>query len=174
MKIILMETSNLAAFSIPYVPEGTRISLDEKANDNKDTINGRIRIMGNKALRKLSWSSFFPVKNTTNFKPYSAHLNGYAYVIFLETMRKLEFPIRVIGLSNQGVPIFNFLASIDKFTWGMDRSDNINYEIELTEFPERFWNFIDRDIDVAQNIRKEIGKNQQLKRLGLLIKNIGY
>lgn len=42
------------------------------------------------------------------------------------------------------------------------------------EFPERFWNFIGRDVDVAKNIRKEIGKNQQLKRLGLLIENIGY
>ena len=169
-----METSNLAAFSIPYVPEGTSISLTDDANATKDTINGRLRVMGNKALRKLSWKSFFPVKNTTNFKPYSAHLNGYAYVIFLETMRKLEFPVRVIGLSNQGVPIFNFLASIDKFTWGMDRSDNINYEIELTEFPERFWKFIDRDISVAKNIGREFAKNQQLKRLGLLIENIGY
>lgn len=174
MKIILMETSNLAAFSIPYVPEGTKMSLIEEANTSKNTINGRLRVMGNKALRQLSWTSFFPVKNTSNFKPYTAHLNGYAYAVFIETMRKLEFPVRVIGLSNQGIPIFNFLASIDEFSWGMDRSDNINYSIKLTEFPERFWNFIGRDIDVAGNIRKEIGKNQQLKRLGLLIENIGY
>ena len=89
-------------------------------------------------------------------------------------MRKLEFPVRVIGLSNQGIPVFNFLASIDQFSWGMDRGDNINYTIELTEFPERFWKFIDRDISVAKNIGREFAKNQQLKRLGLLIENIGY
>ena len=90
-------------------------------------------------------------------------------------MRKLEFPVRVIGLSNQGVPLFNFLASIDKFTWGMDKSDNIHYEIELTEFPERFWNFIERDrdslgrlVDTARNF----DAGQALERAGLIIQDL--
>ncbi len=174
MKIILMETTNLAAFSIPYVPGGTRISLVDGANTRKDTINGRLNVMGNKALRQLKWSSFFPVKGNNNFAPETAHINGYVYATFIETMRKLEFPVRVIGLSNQGVLLFNFLASIDQFEWGMDRSDNINYSIILTEFPERLWNFAARDLDAAKNIGQEFNRRDHMERLGLLIRNIGY
>ena len=50
-------------------------------------------------------------------------------------MRKLEFPVRVIGLSNQGIPVFNFLATIEQFKWSIDKMGNINYEIQLREFP---------------------------------------
>jgi len=174
MKIILMETTNLLAFSIPYVPEKTRIFLTNDANTTKDTINGRLRVLGNKALRQIKWESFFPVKDNNNFTPETAHLNGFAYVTFIETMRKLEFPVRVIGLSNQGVPLFNFLASIDQFSWGLDRGDNINYSIELTEFPERLWNFWTRDTSALSNLKKEFSRRDHLQRLGLLIKDIGY
>ena len=90
-------------------------------------------------------------------------------------MRRLELPIRVIGLSNQGIPLFNFLASIDKFTWGMDRSDNIHYEIELTEFPERFWNFIERDRDALGRLvdtARNFDARQVLERAGLIIRDL--
>lgn len=71
-------------------------------------------------------------------------------------MRRLELPIRVLGLSNQGIPLFNFLASIDKFTWGMDRSDNIHYEIKLTEFRETFVNFLNRRNNPNETIESYI------------------
>ena len=90
-------------------------------------------------------------------------------------MRRLELPVRVIGLSNQDIPIFNFLASIDKFTWGMDRSDNIDYSIKLTEFPEKFWTFLGRDKDAAGNIWNDFAKTSiksKLQRVGLLIKDL--
>ena len=51
-------------------------------------------------------------------------------------MRKLEFPVRVIGLSNQGIPVFNFLATIEQFKWSIDKVGDINYEIQLREFPK--------------------------------------
>lgn len=90
-------------------------------------------------------------------------------------MRRLELPIRVIGLSNQGIPLFNFLDSIDKFTWGMDRADNIQYSIELTEFPEKFWTFLGRDKDAAGNIWNDFTKTtikSKLERVGLLVTNL--
>ena len=169
-----MDTTNLSAFIIPHVPTSATMSISDKANQTVDTINGKIRKMGHKELRSLEWSSFFPVKGNYNFRPETAHLNGYAYAVFLETMRKLEFPVRVIGLSNQGIPVFNFLASIDQFKWSMDKGDNINYSIQLTEFPERLWNFWNRDYSIKDKIEDEINRRDHMERLGLLIKNIGY
>ena len=90
-------------------------------------------------------------------------------------MRRLELPVRVIGLSNQGILLFNFLASIDEFSWGMDRLDNIDYSIKLTEFPERFWNFIERDIDALGRLvdtARDFNARQALERAGLIIQNL--
>ena len=87
-------------------------------------------------------------------------------------MRRLELPVRVIGLSNQDIPIFNFLASIDKFTWGMDRSDNINYEIELGEAPERIRDTARRYGEIVDTLSSEQGRADLLERLGLAIRNL--
>lgn len=173
MKIILMETTNLIPFIIPYVPTNTRIELNSSGvNPEINTINGRIRTFGNRALRKLKWSSYFPVKNVDNFRPYTAHLNGYAYVVFIEAMRRLEIPIRVIGLSNQGVPLFNFLACVEQFRWGLDRQDNINYEIELGEAPERIRDSVARYGEIWDNVTNEESRRDLLERLGLAISNL--
>lgn len=173
MKIILMETTNLIPFIIPHVPTSTRIELNNNGvNPEVNTINGRIRVFGNRALRKLKWSSFFPVKNTSNFRPYTAHLNGYAYVVFIEAMRRLEIPIRVIGLSNQGIPVFNFLACVDQFKWGLDRQDNINYDIELNEAPERIRDSARRYVEITDTLSSEQGRADLLERLGLAIRNL--
>ncbi len=173
MQIILMETTNLIPFIIPHVPTSTRIELNNNGvNTEVNTINGRIRVFGNRALRKLKWSSFFPVKNTSNFRPYTAHLNGYAYVVFIEAMRRLEIPIRVIGLSNQGIPVFNFLACVDQFKWGLDRQDNINYDIELNEAPERIRDTARRYVEITDTISSEQDRADLLERLGLAIRNL--
>ena len=87
-------------------------------------------------------------------------------------MRRLELPIRVIGLSNQGIPLFNFLASIDKFTWGMDRQNNIVYEIELNEAPERIRDSARRYGEIAGTLSSEKGRADLLERLGLAIRNL--
>lgn len=173
MKIILMETTNLIPFIIPHVPTTTRLSLNNNGvNTEINTINGRIRTFGNRALRKLKWASFFPVKNVDNFRPYTAHLNGYAYVVFIEAMRRFEIPIRVIGLSNQGVPLFNFLACIDQFEWGLDKLDNIMYTIELNEAPERIRDSASRYGEIADTLSSKKGRADLLERLGLAVRNL--
>lgn len=173
MKIILMETTNLIPFIIPHVPTNTAMELDSSnVNTEINTINGRIRVFGNRALRKLKWSSFFPVKGNHNLRPYTAHMNGYAYVIFIETMRRLEIPIRVIGISNQGVPLFNFLACVNNFKWGLDKQDNINYEIELGEAPERIRDTARRYGEIVDTLSSEQGRADLLERLGLAIRNL--
>ena len=57
----------------------------------------------------------------------------------------------------------------------MDRSDNIIYEIELTEFPERFWNFIERDRDALGRLVdtvRNFDAGQALERAGLIIRDL--
>ena len=87
-------------------------------------------------------------------------------------MRRFEIPIRVIGLSNQGIPLFNFLAYVDEFSWGMDRSDNIHYEIELNEAPERIRDSARRYGDIWENVTEKQKREDLLDRLRLAIRNL--
>ena len=87
-------------------------------------------------------------------------------------MRRLEIPIRVIGLSNQGIPVFNFLACVDQFKWGLDRQDNINYDIELNEAPERIRDTVRRYTEIADTLSNEQSRADLLERLGLAIRNL--
>ncbi|DAA95825.1 TPA: hypothetical protein CPT80_06885 [Candidatus Gastranaerophilales bacterium HUM_9] len=87
-------------------------------------------------------------------------------------MRRLEMPIRVIGLSNQGIPIFNFLACVEEFSWGLDRQDNINYSIELGEAPERIRDTVRRYTEIADTLSNEQSRADLLERLGLAVRNL--
>ncbi len=87
-------------------------------------------------------------------------------------MKGLEIPIRVIGLSNQGIPIFNFLACVEEFSWGLDRQDNINYDIELNEAPERIRDTVRRYTEITDTLSNEQSRADLLERLGLAIRNL--
>ena len=87
-------------------------------------------------------------------------------------MRRLEIPIRVIGISNQGVPLFNFLACVNNFKWGLDKQDNINYEIELGEAPERIRDTARRYGEIVDTLSSEQSRADLLERLGLAVRNL--
>lgn len=173
MNIIMTDLANITAYLIPIVPTGTEIKI-ESVNETKDTLNGRLRVMNNPSLRSISWNSIFPVNKNYNFMPYSAFSNGWVYVSFLELMRRFELPIRIIGTTKNKVLIFNFLATIDDFTFKLDKVGDINYSISLTEFPEGFFDFVKRDKQVYKYIKDHIknsNKLDKLKKVGLMSTN---
>lgn len=87
-------------------------------------------------------------------------------------MKGLEIPVRVICISNQGVPLFNFLACVNNFKWGLDRQDNINYSIELGEAPERIRDTVRRYTEIADTLSNEQSRADLLERLGLAARNL--
>ena len=157
MNIIWTDIANLSVFVVPVVPTGTEIKVAE-VNEIGDTLSGNIRIMKNSALRKLSWASFFPVNKHYNFVPRMALSNGWLYVAFIELMRRFRLPIRVIGTTTKKVPVFNFLASIDDFSWNVDKVGDINYSITLTEFYKYVRDYL-----------KSKDKIKKLKESGLIV-----
>lgn len=170
MNLIMTDIANISAYLIPVVPTGTSVKVSG-ANSTEDTLTGNIRVMNNSSLRCVSWESFFPVNKNYNFVPTGALKNGWIYVTFIETMRRFKLPIRIIGTTASKIPIFNFLASIDDFAWQLDKIGDINYSISLTEFPEGFFNFVNRDKQVYKYVKKYIKSNNKLsalKKAGLM------
>jgi hypothetical protein len=111
------------------------------------------------------------VNKDYNFVKNGAMKNGWAYVTFIESMKKYKLPIRVIITTKHKVPVLNSLMAIDKFTYGGDKSGDVAYSIELKEFYEKFITFIDRDIEVAKyvkNYNKKQWAKKQLEKFGLL------
>ncbi len=164
MNIILTDIANITPFIIPIVPPDLQINSNG-ANESENTLNGKINVMDNCELRIVSWSSIFPVNKNYDFVNTGSISNGWAYVAFLELMKRFRLPIRIIITTKTKVPVLNMLASIDEFTNSVDKAGDINYTLKLKEFPENFFNFIDRDKEVFKYVKKYIQSSDKLKKL---------
>ena len=141
MNIILSDMAQLGVYLIPIVPSGTTITANGK-NETLETLNGNYNHIKTSDLKQISWSSVFPVNKKYNFVPFGALSNGWLYVSFLELMKKYKLPIRVIVTTKQKIPVLNMLAGIKDFSYNVDKVGDINYSISLTEFPNKFWKFL--------------------------------
>lgn len=176
MYIILTDIANITPFIVPIVPPNVEIDSDGN-NTEQNTLNGQINIIDFPKLRTITWSSIFPVNKKYNFVNAGAIPNGWSYVIFLETMKNFRLPIRIIITTKNKIPILNTLATIDKFERHIDKAGDINYTIQLKEFPEGFFDFVERDKKVYKYIKgylKSSNKLEILKKFGLMVANRKY
>lgn len=181
MNIILTDKANITPFIIPVVP--TDIALGATGdNEETDTIQGKISIVKNPHLRSASWSSFFPVNKNYSFVRPGSLSNGWAYVAFIELMRTLKLPIRIIVTNSDRIPILNILATIKKFNISsVDKVGDIYYEIELKETPELIYQFAIRDKEYYNRAKKYLkdfkesnDKKDRLVKAGLYLAKQEY
>ncbi len=170
MNIILTDIANLSVFIVPVVPVGTSI-ISKGSNETLEALDHQFQVMNNEAPKEINWSSFFPVNKNYSFVPFGALSNGWLYVAFLELMKKYRLPIRVIFTTQAKIPILNTLATIDEFKYAVDKTGDINYEIKLKEYYEKFYEFLPRDKEVFKYIRRINIKNEatkMMKKFGLI------
>ena len=170
MNIIITDISGASIFVVPIVPSNTPITSDG-SNDTVEGIDRRFRTINNKELRTIEWSSFFPVKKDYNFVRKGSLADGYLYVLFLELMKKYKLPVRLILTTNEKVPFFNMLMTIDKFSYKFDKLGDIDYTITLTEFPEIFYKFTNIKASIKKhvgNLKENLEKKALLQKLKLL------
>lgn len=170
MNIILGDLLGMNNFVIPVVPITTKIDFSG-GNESKDSIQGRLNVMGNPALRAINWSSVFPVNKNYDFVKRNSLSNGWSYVRFIELQKRAMLPVRLIVTQNDNTPISNFLATIDTFNWALDNVEDIQYTISLTEFRETFVNFMNRTLnpnEVIESYIRGINLGELLRARGLL------
>ena len=170
MNIIMTDVANISVFIVPIVPAEASVTANG-ANSTDNTLGGKVRIIDNCDLRSYKWTSFFPVNKNYSFAKKGSLSNGWEYVTFIELMRRLKLPIRIIGTTSKKIPLFNLLTTIDEFNFSVDKVGDINYTISLTEFPEDFFDFINRDVRVYKYIKKYLkqkDKVNSLKEKGLI------
>lgn len=169
MNIILTDIAFISVFIVPIVPVDTPITSNGVA-DTINSIDKRFRVIDNKDLKKISWSSFFPVDKNYAFIKKGSKANGHLYVAFIELMKRYKLPIRVICTSEKKVPFLNMLASIDEFNYSIDKTGDIQYSITLTEFPDELFAFINR---AEENVQKYIDEKVKDSKAKDLLKKFG-
>ncbi len=170
MNIILTDIANLSVFIVPIVPTNVKIQSNGSITE-VNSLERRISIIDNEELKTIEWSSFFPVNKNYPFTSKGALSNGWAYVAFLELMKKYHLPIRVICTTKSKIPILNSLMTISSFDYSLDNSGDINYSITFKEFYEKFYKFLERDKEVLKyikNINWQSEAQSALKKFGLM------
>ena len=172
MNIIVTDISCLSIFLFPIVPTNIKIDSPD-GNETISTLEAHIRLVGNRKLRSISWESFFPVNKSYNFVPSTVLKNGWLYVTFLELMKKLRLPVRLIFTAKNKIPILNIMATIDNFSYSLDGAGDIVYSISLTEFTDNILSFVDREKEAYKyigNVVKNGYDKAKLETKGLLAK----
>ncbi len=142
MYITLSDISGLNIFVVPIVPPDVDIKTGGE-NETLKTAKGNIRLVGEKTLKTVSWSSIFPVNKKYGFITVGARTNGYDYTGFLDNACSAKIPIRIVITTNNKRTLCNMLATVDDgFTWSIDTAGDIKYSITLTEFPQEKWDYI--------------------------------
>ena len=171
MFITLSDIKGTNLFVIPIVPPDVDFK-DGGENDTLKTVKGNIRLIGEKSLKTVSWSSIFPVNKNYGFVAYGARINGYDYVNFLQEAVKAKTPIRVIITSLTKRPICNMLATVDDgFSWAVDTAGDIKYSISLTEFPQDKWDYVNGSPTLKQYLKNFVVQSvakKALSKVGLI------
>ncbi|MBN7773166.1 hypothetical protein [Clostridium aminobutyricum] len=129
MEIILSINNREKVIHLPVLPSEVMIQSPEQ-NETYQTIGlGEVNLIGNKGLKSLSFSSFFPEKAVSYSK--SNEMFGWEYVNELENLRDRKLPFRLVITET---PI-NMPVTIDTFEYGLRAGTNyIQYSLELKEF----------------------------------------
>jgi hypothetical protein len=171
MFITLSDIQGTNLYIVPIVPPDVDFK-DGGENETLKTVKGNIRLIGEKGLKTVSWSSIFPVNKNYGFVAVGSRINGYDYVNFLQDAINAKIPIRVIITTLQKRPICNMLATIDDgFLWSVDTAGDLKYSISLTEFPQDKWDYVNGSPTLKQYLKafavQSVAK-KALSKVGLI------
>lgn len=102
-------------------------------NSTFESINGELNLIGTKALRTVSITSFFPNKKYNFIRP-KASAEGWVYVAFFNKYANQKMPIRMIYLDNEGKEISNMAYTIEAFNTYVDKVGDVQYTLDLKEY----------------------------------------
>ena len=130
MEIVLSMNNRERIATIPIPPLDLEVSISQD-NTDFEGLENKVRLIGNSDFTKIKFSSFFP-----NQKIKSSHKNafknGWDYVEFIEEARKRKIPIRILIIFRKKK--INMAATIDDFSYSIDKAGDIKYSISLTEY----------------------------------------
>lgn len=133
MDIIFSANNNEQVLTLPVLPENMPEFVQTYKNSTFESINGELNLIGNKALRTVSFSCFFPTKKYKFIRPKAIE-DGWAYVAFFNKYANNKMPIRMIFVDNDNREISNMAYTIESFNSYVDKVLDIQYSLDLKEY----------------------------------------
>ena len=141
MNITVSDLTGKQVLVLPHVPAEIQYG-SESDNETKETLSGKIRLVGDNGLETVSWSGILPLFKSYSWQKLGSLVNGYDYIKFFNSMKRDKLPIRVVITDDTFNSLLNKLMSIDSFKYKKDKAMDYTYEIQLTEFPEQKWEYL--------------------------------
>lgn len=132
MNIVLSAENGTSTLVIPIVPIDVEIPTDSYKDEEFASVKGDLTIIGNKKLKEISWSSYFPAKSQT-FQSTKSNTNPYANVDWINKYKAKKVPIR-INITHSGNNLLNMPCRITEFSFTIDQAGDINYSISFKEY----------------------------------------
>lgn len=112
---------------LPVLPPEFTVSKGRNNEVFETVSQGQLNLIGTQALKKMSWSSFFPCRDYPFLRDRNDTAFGYLYTI--DTWYERKLPIRLIITDT---PI-NMAVTIDDFSYTIGRDGDMKYSITLSE-----------------------------------------
>lgn len=131
MDIVFSRDNNDVVMVLPVVPE---VEISEgQLNETFEGLSFNIRMLGNRELKTMSISSFFPSKKYPFVNAY-AEINPQAYVDFFLQAKADKIPIRLVVTDKRSREVLNIAVSVDSFIYKYRVNGDIDYTLDLTEY----------------------------------------
>lgn len=127
MDIYLSVNNREQILKLPVLPAEFTVSKPHTNEVFETVTQGQLKLIGRPALKSISWSSFFPIRDYPFLRDRSDTAFGYLYTIDTWIMQKL--PIRLIITET---PI-NMACCVEDFSYTIKKDGDMNYSITLSE-----------------------------------------
>ena len=170
MNITIADIKGEEEYILPHVPADIEHG-GSCGNSTMNTLDGNIRIIGERELIQVGWSGILPVNKNYSWQKYGSLLDGAEYVKFFENMMNYKLPVRVVITDSDDITLLNSLMSIDSFVYKKDRAKDYTYTIELTEFPEDKWDILNdyiENLEYYKDLAEKAAAKKALEKNGLI------
>lgn len=128
MDIFLSVNNREQVLKLPVLPAEFTVSKPQK-NETFETVSqGELKLLGTPGLKKITFSSIFPVGDYAFLRDKS--YNGFEYAYIIDKWIEQKLPIRLI-ITN--TPI-NMVVAVDDFEYTIKSDSDLHYSITLSEF----------------------------------------
>ncbi len=132
MNIVVSANNNENILIFPIVPKEPQLQIPSN-NEEFETINGKLNLIGNIGLKKISLSSIFPKNKEPWASPGS--VEAERYIKFFNKYRTKKIPIRLIITKSNGSEWINMPVLIENFNYSIDKNkENVRYTLDLKEY----------------------------------------
>ena len=129
MDIYLSVNNREQVLRLPVLPPEFTVSKPQSNETFETVTQGQLKLIGRPALKSISWSSFFPIRDYPFLRDRSNNAYGYLYII--DTWVKQKLPIRLVITDT---PI-NMACCVEDFSYTIRKDGDMNYSITLGEVP---------------------------------------